>query len=89
MSRFNRYWVAAWTIVLVAAGTLEATGFVLETFFRIKQFPTLSSILVTLFGVNPLVIATVIIGFLLAIHWSWVSRQLRLIARRVKQFKNR
>lgn len=89
MSRFNSVWLAAWTVVLVCAGALELTGFIRETFFHAHDLPTLSSILVVLFGVHPLVVATVIIGFLLAIHWKWVEDQLRTLRGIVRHLTGR
>jgi uncharacterized membrane protein len=70
---YNSVFVGAMLCAIFAFLILEITGFILETFFKIKAFPTLSTLLVGWFGVKPLVIATIVIGIALAWHWSWVS----------------
>ena len=88
MSRFSPRWLALGAVLLVALAAWELTGFVLESWYGFVEFPTISTIVVTLFvhtlgwSMRLLQAVTVIffcvLGIVLAWHWSWVNELIPL-----------
>jgi len=78
---YDPIWIGILLSVVGLFLVMETAAFILEFFFHIKRFPTLSTLLVGRFGVKPLVIATIIIGALLAWHWQLVADNMSMITR--------
>ncbi len=65
---WSKWWLRGWMVILFVAWCYELTAFVLEL-DGIRNFPTLSSILVALIPLPLLEALTIIIALLLMWHW--------------------
>ena len=84
MDKFNRWWVWAWMLWIVEFLILEPIAFYNETILKRNDRPTLSSVLIKLFGVPKMIVSTTLVALFLIVHWQWVQDRLERLTRALR-----